>query len=115
MLFATIFVPQFSLQAFFINRPELQSEPIALIDGTPPMLKVTAVNERACKLGVEIGLMKAQAEAVGVRVMQRSVELEDAAHVLLLACARSFSPRVQDKAIDLIVLDIDGLKSLFGP
>jgi len=115
MLFVTIFVPKFSLQALFIKRPELQSEPIALVDGTPPMLKVIAANERACKLGVEIGLMKAQAEAVGVHIIQRSVELEDAAHVLLLACARSFSPRVQDKAIDLIVLDIDGLKSLFGP
>jgi len=58
--------------------------------------------------------MKAQAEAVGVDIIQRSVELEEAAHIVLLKCARSFSPRVQDKAIDLIVLDIDGLKGLFG-
>jgi protein ImuB len=32
----------------------------------------------------------------------------------MLTCARSFSPRVQDKTIDLIVLDIDGLQGLFG-
>ena len=114
MLFASIFVPDFSLQALFAKRLELQTEPIALIDGTPPILKVIAANEKARKLGVEIGLMKAQAEAVGVHIIQRLVELEDAAHVSLLACARNFSPRVQDKTVDLIVLDIDGLKSLFG-
>src|SRR5438445_8528785 len=88
MLFASIFVPDFSLQSLFAKRSELQTEPIALIDGTPPILKVIAANEKARKLGVEIGLMKAQAEAVGVHIIQRSVELEDAAHVLLLACAR---------------------------
>lgn len=114
MPFASIFVPDFSLQALFAKRPELQTEPIALIDGTPPVLKVIAANEKARKLGVEIGLMKAQAEAVGVHIIQRSVELEDAAHVVLLTCARGFSPRIQDKAIDLIVLDIDGLQALFG-
>ncbi len=112
--FACIFVPDFSLQSLFAKRPELQTKPIALIDGTPPILKVLAANEKARKLGVEIGLMKAQAEAVGVHIIQRSVELEEAAHVVLLTCARSFSPRIQDKAIDLIVLDIDGLKGLFG-
>jgi nucleotidyltransferase/DNA polymerase involved in DNA repair len=76
--------------------------------------KVIAANEKARKLGVEIGLMKAQAEAVGVHIVQRRVELEEAAHVLVLTCARSFSPRVQDKVMDLVVLDIDGLKALFG-
>jgi len=114
MLFASIFVPNFSLQALFAQRPALQSEPIALVDGTPPTLKVIAANEKAVKLGVEAGLMKAQAEAVGVHTIPRSVKLEEAAHFALLTCARSFSPRVQDKAIDLIVLNIEGLKSLFG-
>ena len=114
MRFASIFVPDFSLQALFMKKPELQTKAIALIDGIPPILRVMAANEQAQKAGVEVGLLKAQAEAVGVDVVQRSVELEEAAHVLLLACARAFSPRVQDKAIDLMVLDMDGLKSLFG-
>jgi len=114
MLFAGIFVPDFSLQSLFAKRSELQTEAIALIDGTPPILKVIAANEKARKLGVEIGLMKAQAEAVGVHIIQRSVELEEAAHIVLLTCARTFSPRIQDKAMNLIVLDLEGLKSLFG-
>jgi protein ImuB len=114
MLFAGIFVPDFSLQSLFAKRSELQTGAIALIDGTPPILKVIAANEKARKLGVEIGLMKAQAEAVGVHIIQRSVELEEAAHIVLLTCARTFSPRIQDKAMNLIVLDLEGLKSLFG-
>lgn len=114
MLFAGIFVPDFSLQALFSKRPELRTNPIALIDGTPPLLRVVAANDKASKAGVEIGLMKAQAEAVGVQVILRSPALEESVHASLLACVRQFSPRVQDKCIDLILLDIDGLKNLFG-
>ena len=113
-MFASIFVPDFSLQALFARRPELRTKAIALIDGAPPLLKVVAANENACKAGVEVGLMKAQAEAVGVQVILRSSELEDVVHALLIACARKFSPRVLAKSLDLIVLDIAGLKSLFG-
>lgn len=114
MLFASVFIPDFSLQALFAKRPELQARPIALIDGTPPLLRVVAANDRAIKAGVEIGLLKAQAEAVGVEPIPRSSDLEGSVHTIALACARQFSPRVQAKNIDLIVLDIDGLKTLFG-
>lgn len=113
-MFAGIFVPDFSLQALFAERPELRTKAIALVDGTPPLLRVVAANENACKAGVEVGQMKAQAEAVGVQVVLRSPELETAIHISVLASARKFSPRVQDKSLDLVVLDISGLKSLFG-
>src|SRR5436190_13003927 len=114
MLFASVFIPNFSLQALFAKRPELQARAIALIDGTPPLLRVVAANDKAIKAGIEIGLLKAQAEAVGVEPIPRSSDLEDSVHTVAVACARQFSPRVQDKNIDLIVLDIDGLKTLFG-
>src|SRR6266852_3321682 len=114
MLFASVFIPDFPLQALFAAKPELRREAIALIDGKPPLLKVMAANEKARKAGVEIGLMKAQAEMAGANVILRSPELEQSAHASLLACAQNFSPRVQDKAADLIVVDIEGLRSLFG-
>ncbi len=114
MLFASIFIPDFSLQALFAKRPELQSRSIALIDGTPPLLRVVAANAKAQKAGVQIGLLKAQAEAVGAEPILRSADLEDSVHALVLNCARQFSPRVQDKNFDLILLDIEGLNTLFG-
>ena len=77
MPFAIIFVPDCSLQALFIKQPELRTKPIFLIDGIPPLLKVMAANEQAPKAGVEIDLMKAQAEAVAVDIIQRSAELEE--------------------------------------
>ena len=114
MLFASIFIPDFSLQALFAKRPELKARPIALIDGTPPLLRVIAANDSALKAGVEVGLLKAQAEAVGAEPILRSADLEDAIHDVALTCARQYSPRVQDKSVDLIIVDIDGLKTLFG-
>jgi protein ImuB len=114
MLFASIFVPSFPLQALFAAKPELRTEAIALIEGKPPLLKVMAANKKASKAGVEIGLMKAQAEMAGVHVILRSPEVEQFAHASLLACAQNFSPRVQDKAAHLVVVDIEGLRSLFG-
>ncbi|HEY6184994.1 MAG TPA: hypothetical protein VIW67_22330 [Terriglobales bacterium] len=114
MLFASIFIPNFSLQSHFAKRPELQAKSIALIDGTPPLLRVVAANDKALKAGVEIGLLKAQAEAVGAEAILRSADLEDSVHSAVLICARQFSPRVQDKYADLIIVDIDGLRSLFG-
>lgn len=114
MLFASIFVPDFLLQALFANRPDLKHMAVALVEGQPPTLKVVAANKKAMNAGVEIGLMKGQAEIAGVQVIPRSNEYEQKAHTALLRCARNFSPRVQDKALDLIVIDIDGLKTLFG-
>jgi protein ImuB len=114
MLFASIFVPNFSLQALFAARPETRNQAVALVDGNPPVIKVVAANEKARKAGVEIGLMKAQAEMAGVHVILRSHELEQSVHASLLACAYTFSPRVQDKAEDLVILDIEGLGRLFG-
>ena len=114
MLFASIFIPDFSLQALFAKRPELRAKTVALIDGTPPLLRVVAANEKAIQAGVEIGQLKAQAEAVGAEPIARSTDLEESVHAITLSCARQFSPRVQDKAIDLVLVDIAGLKTLFG-
>lgn len=114
MLFAAIFVPDFSMQALFARRPELRPHAVALVDGTPPLLRVVAANEKAVKAGVAIGLLKAQAEAVGVEVVTRSQQIEDSVHAAMLACARKFSPRIQNKSADLVILDIDGLNNLFG-
>lgn len=114
MLFASIFIPDFSLQALFAKRPELRPRAIALVDGTPPLLRVVAANELASKAGVDVGQLKTQAESVGVETIARSANMEETAHASVLTCARLFSPRVQDKAIDLLLLDIAGLQNLFG-
>jgi protein ImuB len=54
------------------------------------------------------------AEFCSVQIRHRSESQEKTAHAALLDVGWSISPRVEDTAPDTIVLDLDGLGSLFG-
>jgi hypothetical protein len=115
MAFAAIFVPNFRLQAVVRCEPELAVRPIALIDGLPPTYPVVAVNHLAARLGVAEGMTKAAAtQFPGVEIRPRGKPQETTAHAVLLDVAWSFSPRVEDTAPDTVLIDVDGLASLFG-
>lgn len=114
MLFAGIFVPDFPLQAVFAANPKLRTTAVAIVDGEPPLLRVIAVNDLAAEAGIRPGVLKGQVEMAGVLAIVRSAEIERTAHHALLACANHTSPRIQDRALDLIVADIDGLQMLYG-
>lgn len=127
MLCACIYVPEFPVQAVARTTPELREQPIAMLDGTPPLLTVIATNQQARKLGIEIGMTKLQSEVCPeVQLRRRSTTQEESAFNALLDCARAFSPRVEDttrhsansddkqKFSDTVILDITGLERLFG-
>jgi protein ImuB len=115
MAFCAVFVPDFLLQAVTRSEPELQNQPLVLLDGPLPTFRVVAVSETAQRLGVIPGLTKAAAaEFKGVQIRLRSREQEAAAHAALLDAAWSVSPRVENTAIDLVTMDVAGLESLFG-
>jgi len=128
MPFACIYVPDFPVEALLRNAPELRKKPVAVLDGTPPMLKVIAANSRARELGIEIGMTKLQAEICpDAHLRRRSLAQEMAAQDALLDCAHAFSPSVEDtnrqianpdgkpKPSDTVILDVVGLERLFGP
>ena len=116
MPFASIFVPDFPIEAVLRVEPELRSQAVAVLEGKPPLPKVFAVNEKSRRAGIEVGITKLQAEACPeLALRNRSVLQESAAHAALLDCAQSFSPRVEDTACDTVVLDISGTETLFGP
>lgn len=50
----------------------------------------------------------------GLTLRQRSPAQEISAHAALLDAAHAVSPRVEDSAIDTVVLDVAGLERLFG-
>jgi protein ImuB len=115
MTFSSIFVPNFLLQAFVRSAPAMRERPIALIDGRAPNYRVVAVNQPAAQLGVTSGMTKADAaEFLGVEIIPRQEDLETSAHAALLDAAWSFSPRMEDTAIDTVLLDLAGLTTLFG-
>jgi protein ImuB len=115
MAFASIFVPNFMLQAVVRAELALRARALALIDGNPPLCHVVAVNEKAARAGIEIGMTKMNAaQFTGVEMRPRSPAQEKTAHGALLDIGWSVSPRIEDAAQDTIVLDLSGLGQLFG-
>ena len=53
-----------------------------------------------------------------VIVLQRSVKTESAVRSVLLECAGAFSPRLEDRSVDvnfICAVDVAGTEGLFGP
>lgn len=116
MPFACIYVPDFSVEAILRAEPELRSKAVAIVAGKPPLEKISGSNEEARHAGISNGMTKLQAELCDEVVLRDRSELQEAAaHQALLDCAHSFSPRVEDFAVDTLLLDLSGLDKLFGP
>jgi protein ImuB len=115
MAFACIYVPDFLVQAVVRAEPALHDSPLALISGSPPLWSVVAASPSAFDAGIQLGMTKSQAAQFRVQICHRSELAERAAHAALLDAAWSISPRVEDTAPDTLVLDLEGLSSLFGP
>ena len=115
MAFASIFVPNFMVQAVARLEPGLRRRALVLLEGTASTRSVIALNAAAEQMGVRLGMTKSQAQQFGeMEVRERSPAAEKSAHAALLDLGWSVSPRVEDAAADIIVLDLAGLASLFG-
>ena len=114
-MFACLFIPNFPAEALIRFEPELRGKPVVVLAGRAPLEKVVALNEKARQLDVETGATKAQLEAwENLMFRSRSELQETSAHAALLDCAQSFSPEVEDTALDTILLNLAGLEPLFG-
>jgi protein ImuB len=89
---------------------------IALIDaGAPPLFSVIAANAAAQQAGIFLGMTKANAAQFSeVEIRARSLTAEKAAHAALRDVGWSVSPRLEETAPDLIILDVSGLSALLG-
>jgi protein ImuB len=115
MAFASIFVPNFILQAVVRTEPALRECALALLDGNPPLCSVVAINEKAAQAGIEIGMTKMNAaQFAALKMRLRSRPQEKIAHAVMLDIGWSVSPRIEDTSQDTIVLDLSGLAHLFG-
>jgi protein ImuB len=115
-MFACIFVPDFPVEAFVCLEPELRTQAVAVLEGKPPLSRIIAMNQRARDAALEFGMtrMQAQLRAPETVLRMRSPEQEATAHASLLDCGHAFSPRVEDTALDHIVIDVSGLDRLRG-
>jgi protein ImuB len=119
VIFACIYVREFSAQALLRLRPEMRTMPCIVMAGEPPMEAVCALTDTAHALGIEPGMTRAEVETFpGITVLRRSSEEEATVRAALLECAGGFSPRVEDcseVSTFRCVVDITGTELLFGP
>jgi len=114
-MFAGVFCEDFLLQAVMRGEPKLQGSALTIVEGTPPLMKVVAANEAAQRAGIRIGMPKTTAaQFLGVEIRARSTALEKNAHEALLDLGWSISPRIEETATDMIVVDTAGLGSILG-
>src|SRR3989454_3171694 len=114
-MYASIYIPDFPLEAVVRNEPDLRSRAAAIVDGAPPSCRVVAMNPKARRAGVRLGMTLIEAvEVPSLEIRHRSRAQEAAAHAALLDLGLSVSPRVEDTAIDTLTLDLAGLEQLFG-
>jgi protein ImuB len=118
-LYACICAAEFPAQALLRLRIELQSEPVAVLEGRAPLETVCSLNRPAHLKGAALGMTQLEAEGIaGVRLLARSVEVEAAARAVFLECVSHFSPRIEEantSTASAFALDIAGTGLLFGP
>jgi protein ImuB len=118
-LYACIHAAEFPAQALLRLRTELGTQPVAVLDGLALQESVCSLNRHAVRRGAVLGMTRLEAEGIsGLQLLVRSVEVETAAHAVLLECAAKFSPRIEEASEGTecaLVLDIAGTELLFGP
>jgi protein ImuB len=75
-VFASIHIPDFSVEALARLDDTLRHRAVAVLEGTPPLMRVASLNEAARQLGMEIGMTKIQAEAFAVEGLPAAKDLE---------------------------------------
>jgi len=117
-LYAAIHAAEFPAQSILRLRPDLQGQPVAILDGLAPQERVCSLNLGARKLGAVIGMTRLEIEALStICVLGRSSNTELAARDVLLESLSKFSPRIEETfAANAcgFVLDITGSERLFG-
>ena len=99
-MFATIYLPNFYLQAATRHQPELRTKPVGLIEEQERKPLIVQLNEAAEKVGIRKGMTPSQALArcLSVVIKARAYMQEKSIQEILLHCAFSLSPLVEATA-----------------
>jgi len=99
-MFATIYLPNFYLQAATRHQPELCTTPVAMIEEQDKKPVIIQLNDAAEKAGIRKGMTPSQALARSLRVVIkiRARAEEKSIQEILLHCAFTLSPFVENTA-----------------
>jgi hypothetical protein len=107
-MFATIYLPNFYLQAAIRHQPELRLKPVALIEEQEKKPVIIQLNEVAEKAGIRKGMTPSQALARSLRVMikARARMQEKSIQEILLHYSFTLSPFVEATASGICTVQL---------
>ena len=113
-MFATIYLPDFYLQAAMRHQPELASKPVALLDEQEKKAVVTQLNGIAEEIGVRIGMTPSQglARCLALIIKVRNHAQEKVVQEILLHFAGTLSPYVEATAPGLSTVEFTDPRNL---
>jgi len=99
-MFATIYLPNFYLQAAMRHQPRLCAKPVALIEEQEKKPVIVQLNDVAEKAGIDKGMTPSQALARSLQVVikVRARQQEKSIQKILLHYAFTLSPFVEETA-----------------
>ena len=98
-MFATIYLPNFYLQAAMRHQPELRTQPVALIEEQKNKPVIIQLNHAAESAGVRKGMTPSQALARCLRVVIKTRErARESINEILIQHAFTLSPFVESTA-----------------
>ena len=114
MMFATIYLPNFSLQAATRHQPELCEKPVALIEEHEKKPVIIQLNEPAEHAGIRKGMTPSQALARSLRVVikVRAPMQEKSIQEILLHSAFTLSPFVEETAPGICTVQFTDCRNL---
>ncbi len=97
-MFATIYLPDFYLQAALRHQPELRAKPVALIDDQEKKAVIIQLNAAAEQTGVRSGMTPSQglARCLQLVVKVRARSQENLLQGILLRFAGTLAPYVEE-------------------
>jgi nucleotidyltransferase/DNA polymerase involved in DNA repair len=115
-MFATIYLPDFYLQAALRHQPELSGKPVALIDDQEKKAVIIQLNSAAQETGVRIGMTPSQglARNLDLVIKVRSLSQENILQGVLLHFAGTLAPYVEATATGIAMVQFTNTQNLAG-
>jgi protein ImuB len=113
-MFATIYLPNFYLQAAIRHQPELRAKPVALIEEQERKPILIQLNQAAEKAGIRKGMTPSQALArcLHVVIKTRAQMQEKSMQEMLIHYAFTLSPFVEATALGICTVQFTDNRNL---
>jgi len=113
-MFATIYLPDFYLQAALRHQPELSGKPVALIDDQEKKAVIIQLNAAAEQTGVRSGMTPSQGlgRCLQLVVKTRMPSQEKRMQEILLHFAGTLAPYIEATAAGISTIQFTGTKNV---